>query len=89
MWPRVLSSPKDRWIMVLKHCHYHGFCSGLVAKSCPTHETPWTVACQALLSMGFSRQEHWSGLPLLPRSMIISCAYWHLYFLINSFHIAL
>ena len=49
--------------MVLKHCHYHGFCSGLVAKSCPTHETPWTVACQALLSMGFSRQEHWSGLP--------------------------
>ena len=24
--------------------------------------TPWTVACQAPLSMGFSRQEHWSGL---------------------------
>ena len=23
----------------------------------------WTVAHQALLSMGFSRQEHWSGLP--------------------------
>ena len=22
--------------------------------------TPWTVACQAPLSMGFSRQEHWS-----------------------------
>ena len=22
----------------------------------------WTVACQALLSLGFSRQEHWSGL---------------------------
>ena len=25
--------------------------------------TPWTVASQAPLSMGFSRQEHWSGLP--------------------------
>ena len=25
--------------------------------------TPWTVACQALLSMEFSRQEYWSGLP--------------------------
>ena len=25
--------------------------------------TPWTVARQAPLSMGFSRQEHWSGLP--------------------------
>ena len=26
---------------------------GLVAKSCPTLVTPWTVACQAPLSMGF------------------------------------
>ncbi|KAM7224975.1 hypothetical protein CapIbe_022951, partial [Capra ibex] len=25
--------------------------------------TPWTVAYQAPLSMGFSRQESWSGLP--------------------------
>ena len=25
--------------------------------------TPWTVACQGPLSMGFSRQEYWSGLP--------------------------
>ena len=25
--------------------------------------TPWTVACQAALSMGFPRQEYWSGLP--------------------------
>ena len=25
--------------------------------------TPWSIACQAPLSMGFSRQEHWSGLP--------------------------
>ena len=36
---------------------------GLVANSCPTFETPWTVACQALLRVGFSRQEYWSGLP--------------------------
>ena len=26
--------------------------------------TPWTVAYQAPLSMGFSRQEYWNGLPL-------------------------
>ena len=38
---------------------------GLVAKSCATLVTPWTVACQASLSMGFSRQEYWSGLPFL------------------------
>ena len=35
---------------------------GLVAKSCLTLTTPWTVAYQAPLSMGFSRQEYWSGL---------------------------
>ena len=28
--------------------------------------TSWTVARQAPLSMGFSRQEYWSGLPFLP-----------------------
>ena len=33
------------------------------AKSCPTLSTPWIVACQVPLSMGFSRQEYWSGLP--------------------------
>ena len=36
---------------------------GLLAKSCPTLATPWTVARQAPLSMGFSRQEYWSALP--------------------------
>ena len=28
--------------------------------------TPWIVACQIPLSVGFSRQEHWSGLPCPP-----------------------
>ena len=28
--------------------------------------TPWTVALQASLFMGFSRQEYWSGLPFPP-----------------------
>ena len=36
---------------------------GLVTKPYPTLATPWTVACQAPLTMGFSRQENWSGLP--------------------------
>ena len=30
---------------------------------CYTFATPWTVACQAPLSVEFSRQEYWSGLP--------------------------
>ena len=32
-------------------------------KSCLTLVTSWTVACQAPLSMGFSRQEYWSAQP--------------------------
>ena len=36
---------------------------GLVTQSCPTLATPWTEACQVPLSMGFFRQEYWSGLP--------------------------
>ena len=28
--------------------------------------TPWTVACQTPLSMEFSRQEYWNGLPCPP-----------------------
>ena len=35
----------------------------LVAQLCPTLCDPWTVAHQAPLSMEFSRQEYWSGLP--------------------------
>ena len=35
---------------------------GLAAKLCPTLETSWTVARQAPLSVGFPRQEYWSGL---------------------------
>ena len=34
-----------------------------VAQLCRLFATPRTVACQVPLSMGFSRQEHWSGLP--------------------------
>ena len=39
---------------------------GLVAKLCPTLATPWAVAFQAPLFMGFSRQEYWSGFPFPP-----------------------
>ena len=36
---------------------------GLIAKSCLTLATPWIVACQDPLSIGFSRQQFWNGLP--------------------------
>ena len=39
------------------------FLEVLVAQLCPTLWDPWTAAHQAPLSMGFSRQGYWSGLP--------------------------
>ena len=35
----------------------------LFIQSCLTLGDLWTVACQASLSVGFLRQEYWSGLP--------------------------
>ena len=37
-----------------------------------TFETPWAVAYQVPLSMGFPRQEYWSGLPLPSPENVIS-----------------
>ena len=44
--------------------------------------TPWIVARQALLSVGFSRQEYWSGLPFpppgdLPNLERLNLCLWH------------
>ena len=36
--------------------------------------TPWTAAYQATPSMGFSRQEYWSGVPL-PSPLLLSRAH--------------
>ena len=44
----------------------HCMCACLVARLYPTFVTPWIVAHQSPLSMGFSRQEYWSGLPFPP-----------------------
>ena len=46
-----------------------------VAQSCLLLATPWTAAHQAPLSMEFSRQEYWSGLPLPSLQAILGTAY--------------
>ena len=50
-------------------CHFLLQCTKMkseseVTQSCPTLSDPWTTAYQAPPSMGFSRQEYWSGVPL-------------------------
>ena len=45
-------APPDPWVCVL-----------CTLRCVQVFATPWTVAHQGSLPMGFSRQEHWSGLP--------------------------
>ena len=45
---------------------------------CDSFVTPWTLACQDPLSMGFSRQEYWSGLPFpSPTHKTVMRTKWH------------
>ena len=70
------SEGENRWIRVCVHmCMYHVFIKTsrramnvclLHAQSRLTLATPWTVGHQVPLSMGFFRQEYWSGLPFPP-----------------------
>ena len=47
-----------------------------VAQSCPTRSDPMDAAYQAPPSMGFSRQEYWSGVPLeLEESTVLTSDY--------------
>ena len=54
----VLSSVTRAWFLCkLSNVSVH------TASVVSTFMTPWTVACQAPLSMEFFRQEYWSGFP--------------------------
>ena len=53
-----LSQSQIKWNFLLFYCYILSHVQLLT--------TPWTVSCQAPLSMEFSRQEYWSGLPFPP-----------------------
>ena len=68
---QVMQRTEDSWSLGVSCGHSEhgakalsvaGFCC-LVTQSSDSFTTPWTVACQAPLSVGFSRQKCWSGLP--------------------------
>ena len=46
------------------------YCSTVSFSHVPLCATPWTAAHQAPPSLGFSRQEHWSGVPLPSPNML-------------------
>ena len=46
---------------ILEYIHYDILCRNQKSSHVWLFATPWTVAPEAPLSMGFSRQEYWSG----------------------------
>ena len=62
VFPLYFPIPYLGWLACCMHTQ--------LLQSCLILVTPWTVAYQTPLSMGFSRQEYWSGLPFLsPRDL--------------------
>ena len=57
----------------------------LVAQSCLNLVTPCTIARQAPLSMGFSRQEYWSGLPFPSPLFRLDNSYCFIFKFMDSF----
>ena len=67
--------------MIITRRSYPLVVGGLVANLCPTLVAPWAVVHQAPLSMGFPRQEHWSGLCLPVTSFLgLSSLHYFSYF---------
>ena len=68
--PNCITSPNCPWNEVWYVATFFllVFHSHVCVLSCFSHvrlfETPWTVACQAPLPIGFSKQEDWSRLPM-------------------------
>ena len=62
---RVCFSSTSALFMLLWLCLDNDMCVQLLGHAL-LFATPWTTACQAPLSMGFPRQEYWSGLPFPP-----------------------
>ena len=56
VWPLTMSSVALKGMLCMLSCF----------NQVQLFVTPWTIAHQALLSMEFSRQEYWSGLPCPP-----------------------
>ena len=62
-WHKESAWEKGKCLKLQKTCY---ILRAVLLQSCSTLCKLWTVAHQAPLSMGFSRQEYWSGLPCPP-----------------------
>ena len=76
LWSKTMLlkfSMHTNYLEILLKCKFWFSWSGLCAKSLQSYLTftiQWTVACQTPLSIEFSKQEYWTGLPFpTPRDL--------------------
>ena len=65
-WKQLKCPSMDKWIKKIWSTYIMKYYLAIMCQSFSHVQLfviPWTVACQAPLSVGFSRQEYWSGLP--------------------------
>ena len=62
--PEILQSRTLKWVAISFSNAWKWKVKVKLLSCVRLFETPWTAAYQAPLSMGFSRQEYWSGVPL-------------------------
>ena len=69
----IAVTPETRWQVLVFETSMKAACTNYVSACVLSRFHPvllfatlWTVACQALVSMGFYKQEYWSGLPCPP-----------------------
>ena len=62
--PGILQARTLEWVAISLSNAGKGKVEGNLLSRVQLFATQWTAAYQAPLSMGFSRQEYWSGVPL-------------------------
>ena len=71
--PRILQARTLEWVAISFSNAWKWKMKGKSLSRVWLFVTPWTAAYQAPPSMGFSRQEYWSGLPLPSPKVTQSC----------------
>ena len=70
LWTEEPDGLQSMWLQRVRHDWRDLACTYIHIYRVRLFATPWTVAYQAPLSMGFSRQEYWSGLPFEQQDII-------------------
>ena len=74
--PGILQARTLEWVAISFSNAWKWKAKGKLLSRVQLLATPWTAAHQAPLSVGFSRQEYWSGVPLPSLRMTMDCIKW-------------